>query len=397
MTHGWEIRPLGEICEVLDSLRKPVTKKDRRAGPYPYYGATGIVDFVDDFLFDEPLVLVGEDGAKWGSGNATAFAVSGKCWVNNHAHVIRPLRTKVLDEWIVHYLAHTDLTFFVSGLTVPKLNQGSLREIPVPLPPISEQRRIVEILDQAFEAIAVANKKVEKNLQNVSTLFGRFLDRMYLEGDALGWPLRQLGEVFEIGSSKRIHEREWSPSGVPFYGGKEIVQLAKFGRAVSNAYISEEKYSEYAAKIDMPKAGDLLITARGTIGVGYIVQDTDKFYYKDGNIISMRAKEEVNADFILDAFRSNAFSDQLSELTGATVTHLPLEKAKRLRLRLPPPDIQEALVAQTTLFKDEIRQLNSAYKRKVAALDELKKSLLHHAFTGQLTPKKADQLVEAVA
>ena len=156
MKAGWTTKPLGELCDILDSRRKPVTKSDRIAGPYPYYGATGIQDFVNDFLFDEPLVLVGEDGAKWESGENTAFPIEGKCWVNNHAHVLRPIRERLLDNWLIHFLNHSDLTEYVSGLTVPKLNQGSLREIRIPLAPIEEQRRIVTLLDEVFADIATS-------------------------------------------------------------------------------------------------------------------------------------------------------------------------------------------------------------------------------------------------
>ena len=137
MREGWQSLPLGELCDVLDHKRKPITKRDREAGEYPYYGATGVLDRVAGYLFDEPLVLVSEDGAKWGSGENTAFAVEGRVWVNNHAHVLRPNRDKLLDRWLIYHLNHSDLSAFVSGLTVPKLNQGSLREIPVPVPPHS--------------------------------------------------------------------------------------------------------------------------------------------------------------------------------------------------------------------------------------------------------------------
>jgi len=98
MKKGWEIKTLGEICEVLDSKRKPITKRDRTAGEYPYYGATGILDYVHEYIFNEKLVLIGEDGAKWESGEWTAFIAEGKYWVNNHAHVIRPNRSIVLDN-----------------------------------------------------------------------------------------------------------------------------------------------------------------------------------------------------------------------------------------------------------------------------------------------------------
>ena len=384
MKVGWELVVLGDLCDILDSKRKPITKRDRKPGEYPYYGATGIQDFVDGFLFDEPLVLIGEDGAKWGSGDNTAFAVDGKCWVNNHAHVLRPNRTILIDNWLIHFLVYSDLSSFVSGLTVPKLNQGNLREIPIPLPSLPEQKRIVAILDEAFEAIAAARANAEQNRQNTRALFDSFLNAVYLGGDADAWPLRRLGDVFDIGSSKRIHERDWSPSGVPFYGGKEIVKLAKYGHAVSNAYISEQMYQDFASKYDMPKAGDILITARGTIGVGYVVKRSDKFYYKDGNIISMRAKEAANPHYLLYAFRSNALADQLGVLSGTTVTHLPLEKAKKLLLRMPEIGIQDAVVKRIMKFEAETQRLESLYQRKIAALDELKQSLLQQAFSGQL-------------
>jgi type I restriction enzyme S subunit len=147
LPEGWMWVRLGQVVEVLDSLRKPVTKHDRDPGPYPYYGASGIVDFVSNFIFDEPLVLVGEDGAKWGRGENTAFAIAGKTWVNNHAHVLRPFRCALIDQFIVYALVGMDLQPFITGMTVPKLNQARLISIALPLPPIAEQRRIVEKID----------------------------------------------------------------------------------------------------------------------------------------------------------------------------------------------------------------------------------------------------------
>lgn len=159
----WQMVQLGEICDVLDRLRKPITKKDRVEGDYPYYGATGIVDLIADYIFDEKLLLVGEDGAKWGSGDATAFIATGKYWVNNHAHVLRPKPDLVIHEWICYYLTGIDLSVFVTGLTVPKLNQANLKRIPIPLPPLAQQQRIVAKLDAAFaeidEAISLIKQK----------------------------------------------------------------------------------------------------------------------------------------------------------------------------------------------------------------------------------------------
>jgi type I restriction enzyme M protein len=155
--------PLGELCEILDSQRRPITKSDRKSGPIPYYGATGIVDYVEGHLFDEPLVLVGEDGAKWGANEPTAFAISGKSWVNNHAHVLRPDRTRVLDTYLIAILNRLDLMQYVTGVTVPKLNQANLREIPIPLPPLEEQQRIVAEIESYQIKIARFESEIEAN------------------------------------------------------------------------------------------------------------------------------------------------------------------------------------------------------------------------------------------
>ena len=139
---SWEWVSLGAICEILDSKRKPVTKSNRKPGPYPYYGATCIQDFVSDFIFDEPLVLLGEDGAKWGKGDKSAFCVDGKIWVNNHAHVLRPCNG-INHIYLVCTLDILDLMPYVTGTTVPKLNQEKMCDIQIPLPPLAEQKRIV--------------------------------------------------------------------------------------------------------------------------------------------------------------------------------------------------------------------------------------------------------------
>ena len=153
----WEEKKLGEVCDVLDKLRKPITKSNRIEGEYPYYGATGILSYVHEYIFDEKLVLIGEDGAKWKSGDNSSFIVSGKYWVNNHAHVIRPMRGFILDEWVVNFLNFSDLTKYITGMTVLKLNQKKMKNIPIPLPPLPEQKQIVKKLD----SVSTETKKLE--------------------------------------------------------------------------------------------------------------------------------------------------------------------------------------------------------------------------------------------
>ena len=156
---GWVEKRLGEVCEVLDSQRIPITKKDRKPGMIPYYGATKQVDSVADYIFDERLLLLGEDGADWSAGANSAYIIEGKSWVNNHAHVLRPIAGVVNDVWLMFYLNATDLTKWVSGTTVPKLNQKNMCEIPVPIPPINEQ----EILAKRIELFSSKLETLQQN------------------------------------------------------------------------------------------------------------------------------------------------------------------------------------------------------------------------------------------
>lgn len=210
----WRTVKLGDACEILDSLRKPITKKFRNEGNVPYYGATGIVDWVTDYIFDEKLVLAGEDGAKWGSGDKTAFIVEGKTWVNNHAHVLRPRAELVTHEWIAYYLTSIDLSPWVTGLTVPKLNQAQLRSIPIPLPPLAEQQRIVAKLEAVFAEIDKAIEIAEAKEAEVDRLKASVLTKFLSNGN---WRNAKLEELCTIRTGKK-DVNEGNPIGkFPFF------------------------------------------------------------------------------------------------------------------------------------------------------------------------------------
>jgi type I restriction enzyme S subunit len=143
---------LVEVGENLDSKRKPVTKNVREAGEYPYYGASGIVDYVNDYLFDGDFLLISEDGANLLARNTPiAFSASGKIWVNNHAHVLQ-FKTYATRRYIEFYLNSIDLSRYISTAAQPKLNQENLNKILIPIPSLEEQARIVSILDR-FDAL----------------------------------------------------------------------------------------------------------------------------------------------------------------------------------------------------------------------------------------------------
>ncbi|MDM2996381.1 MULTISPECIES: restriction endonuclease subunit S [unclassified Citrobacter] len=143
---------LGELAENIDSKRKPVTSGLREAGNIPYYGASGIVDYVKDYIFDGDFLLISEDGANLLARNTPiAFSISGKTWVNNHAHVLK-FDTYAERKYIEYYLNNIDLTPYISGAAQPKLNKKNLESIRIPNPSLEEKERIVSILDK-FDAL----------------------------------------------------------------------------------------------------------------------------------------------------------------------------------------------------------------------------------------------------
>ena len=151
-----EWRALGELADNLDSKRKPITSSLREAGDIPYYGASGIVDYVKDYIFDGDFLLVSEDGANLLARNTPiAFSISGKSWVNNHAHVLK-FETYTERRYVEYYLNSIDLKPYISGVAQPKLNKKNLESIRVPNPPPEEKRRIVKILDKFDELVGSA-------------------------------------------------------------------------------------------------------------------------------------------------------------------------------------------------------------------------------------------------
>ena len=162
----WPTHFLGELSENLDSRRVPISKADRKKGPFPYYGASGVVDYVDNYIFDEEILLISEDGANLvARSTPIAFSVSGKCWVNNHAHVLK-LQSLDMLKWIEIYLNSINLEYFVTGSAQPKLNQRMLSSIPIPVPydPASLRAMISEIKNE--QTLVEANRELIEHFES---------------------------------------------------------------------------------------------------------------------------------------------------------------------------------------------------------------------------------------
>ena len=168
MSNNWNVVPFTEAVDICDTFRKPINSSERasrikgkeQSELYPYYGATGQVGFIDDYITDGEYVLLGEDGAPFlDAFSNKAYIISGKTWVNNHAHV---LRSKTNNKFLCYYLNSFNYKGYVSGTTRLKLTQAEMKRIPVPVPPLSEQERIVSRIEELFSQLDAGVETLKK-------------------------------------------------------------------------------------------------------------------------------------------------------------------------------------------------------------------------------------------
>lgn len=354
MKENWTYKKLGEVCDIHDNLRKPVTKKDRVAGIYPYYGATGIQDYVDRYLLDGRYVLIGEDGAKWSANDKSAFIIKGKAWVNNHAHVLT-FHKDILDSFAVFYLNCKDLDSFVTGAIVRKLTQKELVKIPIPVPPLSEQESIVRELDLLNDLIAKKRAQVAEYDQLQQSLFyTMFGDPVTNEK---GWEVKMLGEVAIATTGITYSPDDVSDKGTVVLRSSNIQEnLLDFSDVVR---VNKEIKDKYIAK-----EGDILMCSRN--GSFRLVGKTAKITGLQETMTWGAFMTIIRSDYnpyLLQYFRSPAFREQLTTAKTTTVNQITIGMLNAVSLPLPPLPLQqefakkvEAIEALKAKVNDSIRE-----------------------------------------
>lgn len=381
-SNSWPTKKLGEICDILDSLRKPVTKRDRENGPYHYYGATGIQDHVNNYIFDEDLVLVGEDGAKWDAGESSAYRISGKTWVNNHAHVLRPHRNLVLDDWLVHFLNVSDLTIYITGATVKKLNQAKLRAIEIPLPPIDEQKRIVAKLEKLLGKVKEARKLRKESQELSKNLLPAELHKIFEDGKKKGWKEYAFGEISYIA-------RGGSPRPISEYitESADGINWIKIGDAtLSNKYIYNTKQKikpeglRNSRKVD---EGDLLLSNSMSFGRPYIMKTRGAIH--DGWLVIKPNRKIIDEEFLYQVLSAPQTIVAMNYLAGgAVVKNLNIDRVNTIQILTPPLFKQKEIVERLDAISEKVKKLQEYQNQTAEDLNKLEQSILHQAFSGNL-------------
>ena len=366
---------LGDVCDILDSQRIPITASERKKGMYPYYGANGIQDYVDGYIFDDELVLLAEDGGNFGSKDKPiAYRVSGKCWVNNHAHVLKA-KPGVDIDYLCYSLMFYDVTSLVNGATRQKLTQADMRKMEIPLPSLEEQKAIAGKLDKVSGLIEKRKTQLEKlDLLIKSRFIEMFGDPIQ---NSMGWPICELSECIQfLTSGSRGWAQYFTDEGEYFITIKNVKNCR-----ITLDYVQHILPPNNAeAKRTKVQEGDLLISITADLGrTGVVTKEiADHGGYINQHLTCIRIDQKVARPlYVAYYMESEAGKCQFqSKNQSAVKAGLNFNAINSLRFMLPPIELQDRFIEfieQTDKSKFEIQ-------KSLEKLEILKKSLMQQYF-----------------
>ena len=377
----WEQRKLEDVVEFLDTMRKPLEGAKRISGPYPYYGASGIVDYVDGYLFDEELILLSEDGANITDRNyPVCFLASGKYWVNNHAHV---LRTKKENEnnFICNSLERKDYTQYNTGMAMPKLNKETCRKIPVLCPVFKEQQKIGDYFRSLDRLITLHQRKCEETkklkkymLQKMFPQNGEKVPEIRFAGFSDDWEQRKFSELVTI-------ERGGSPRPIDKFitNDENGLNWVKIGDAPEQGnYITqtaEKIRPEGLSKTREVHPGDLILSNSMSFGRPYIMAIDGCIH--DGWLAIRDTKKNFDLKFLCTLLGTDGMLNQYKAMAaGSTVNNLNKELVGGTTVAFPMVEEQIKIGDYFTT----IDNLITLHQRKCEELKKIKKFMLQNMF-----------------
>lgn len=333
-----------ECCDILDSRRIPITASDRMSGPYPYYGANGVQDYVADYIFDDELVLLAEDGGNFGSKTRPiAYRVSGKCWVNNHAHVLKPMASMDVD-YLCYSLMFYDTGELVNGATRQKLTQTAMRKILIPQRSLQEQKRIVCELSKVQSIISARQQQLQKLDELVKA---RFIE---LFGDPLGndkgWQKALIAEVcnaiFGGGTPSKSHP-EYFAGSIPWVSPKDM-KSSVINDSID--HITEDAIAHSTTNL-VPANSVLMVIRSGILKHTLPVAINSLPVTINQDMKAFVPNETVKTAFLLYFFKAIE-NDVLAGVRGVTADNIDFKAFQKRTIIVPPLALQEQFVAFVT-------------------------------------------------
>jgi type I restriction enzyme S subunit len=369
--HGWKIKTVGEACLIRNDLRKPIAleERDKIQGIYPYYGPTGILGYINNYLAEGCFALIGEDGdhfLKYASKNQTLL-VKGKFNVNNHAHLIEATK-ECTAEWFYHFFKHRNITSFLSrqGAGRYKLNKDTLRRLPIIIPPSSEQIAVADMLSTWDQAIEKTERLITTKEKQLKSLIKKHIVNNSEKKKWGNYPLGNL--IIERNEKSTVHNQY------------PTITSSRRGICLQTEYFSKSVTSIDNASYKIIKKGDFTYRSMSDDGIFIF----NRLMQIDIGIISpaygVFYADSVDSDYLHYLLNSSYFKRALvGESQGGTRTALKLSSIKKINIDLPIYTMQKTITAILNTVQLEVDLL----KKQLEAYRQQKRGLMQKLLTGQ--------------
>ena len=368
---NWDVCVLGDAAEFLDGKRRPIKDSERARirGEIPYYGASGIVDYVNNYLFNEDLILLGEDGENILSRNCRlAFLISGKSWVNNHAHVLRP-KSEFDIRYLTEYLESLDYKQYNTGSAQPKLNKKVCAGIPIAKPPVSEQKAIAQALSDVDATIAELDRLITKkrNIKQGATQ-QLLTGKKRLPGFSDEWEEKNLGDIVKVidgdrGANYPSNDELFDTGYCLFLSAKNVTKEGFRFRECT--FITKEKYN-LLSKGKLIR-NDVILTTRGTVGnIAFFDNSVlfDHIRINSGMVILRNESNYLDTTYLYIILKSAIVQNQIDRIVfGSAQPQLTVKGINLFNIPFPPFSEQKAIAQFLTDMDAEIEALRLRFLR----------------------------------
>jgi len=395
LPEGWQWVELGEVCEIWDNLRRPVKKKLRNPGEIPYCGANGVIDYVSGYTHEGEFVLLAEDGGFYGPGERTAYLMRGRFWANNHVHIVRGKPDLLTNTFLLYWLIATDLHSYLTGATRPKLTQSAMRNLPIPLPPLEEQRRIIARIEELMGRVREARRLQEEAKKDADRLWQATLAEVFPRpGSELaeGWRWVKLGEVARIFSGTWGAEAVGTPP--PGQTRARVVRVSDIKENYTINYytvpVRQVRQTE-ATRLTLI-TGDIIVVkssgskAKVISGRAAIFSKQSELYIPSNFVFALRINFSKAQPEFLWYWLNSDHVKHLVESMVSTFTYPNLKKTDYCQLPVPLPPLpeQQRIVAYLDSVQEKVKALKRAQEQTETELQRLEQAILAGAFKGEL-------------
>ena len=390
-TDTWEQRKLDECVTFLDTMRKPLKESEREKGIYPYYGASGIVDYVSDYIFDEELVLLSEDGANITDRNyPVCFLASGKYWVNNHAHVLK-VNAENENNFICNSLERMDFTQYNSGMAMPKLNKDVCHNIPLFCPVYEEQKQIGDFFRNLDSLITLYQRKYDKLIQFKAAMLQKMFPQngadkpeIRFKGFTDAWEQRELGECMETvtdyvaaGSFADIADHVQYKNSPDYAQLIRTVDLKHEFRNSDYVYVDKKAF-DYLWRVNLNEECIVLPNIGANIGEVYYIAPLSlpyEFNVLGPNAILLKTKDSTK--FMFTLLQADDFQNKLYvSIASSGQPKFNKTELKSIKILIPQSDEQEKIRA----FFSKLDNLITLHQRKCDKYKSIKAGLIRKLF-----------------